>query len=203
MTQYTGCAIYTILLSSCLTLSLPSVVLFSESKMSPHCTSLSDNSLMCHCSLTTKLDCENSIMCSCKKCVSCDLTCCVSKNFSKCNECTCASSWKCNLVLSETEWVKVQCKQLCLCQKVCEMTAWLICLQKQSDLMKSHWEEMVWQELQNIEELEINEAREAFKTAIVSSLNNFLLNMSSDQVEVLMEFNSAYWPENVSFKDTF
>ena len=202
MTQYTDCAVYTILLSSCLTLSLLSVVLSSESKMSPHHTSLSDNSSVCHHSLTTKLDCENSTMCSCKKCVSHGLTCCVNKNFSKCNKCTCTSFWKCDLVLSETEWIKVQHEQLHLCQKVHETTAWLVCLQKQSDLIESCWEEMIWQKLQNIEELETDEAREASETAIVSSLNDFLLNMLSDQIKVLLKFDSAYWSKNVPFKDT-
>ena len=197
-----SCAVYTILLSLCLTLSLFLVVLFSEPKMSSCYTSLSVNSLMCCCSLATKLDCKNLIMCSCKKCVSHDLTCCVSKDFSKCNECTHTSSWKCNLVLSETEWVKVQHKWLHLHQKVCEMTAQLIHLQKQLNLMKSHWEEMVQQKLQNIEELKVNEVREASETATVSSLNDFLLNVLFNQVKVLMKFNPAYWSENISFKGT-
>ena len=51
---------------------------------------------------------------------------------------------------------------------------------------------MIQQELQNIEELEINEAKQAFKTTAVSSLNDFLLNMLFNQVKVLMKFNSAY-----------
>ena len=61
---------------------------------------------------------------------------------------------------------------------------------------------MVQQEFQNIEELEADEARQASETAIAPSLNDFLLNVSSDQVEVLMKFNSAYWPENASFEST-
>ena len=48
------------------------------------------------------------------------------------------------------------------------------------------------QKLQNIEELEIDKAQKASKTAIVSSLNDFLLNMSSDQIKVLMKFDSIY-----------
>ena len=61
---------------------------------------------------------------------------------------------------------------------------------------------MVQQEFQNIEELEADEARQASEAAIVPSLNNFLLNVLSDQVKVLMEFNPAYWPENASFEST-
>ena len=170
--------------------------------MSSCCTSLSVNSSVCCCSLTTKLDCEDLIMHSCKKCVFCNLTCHVNKDFSKCNECTHVSSQKCDLILSETEWAKVQHKQLHLHQKVHKTTAQLIHLQKQSDLMKSYWEEMIWWKLQNIEELKADEAREAFKTAIMSSLDNFLLNVSSDQIKVSIEFNSAYWSENIPFKGT-
>ena len=51
---------------------------------------------------------------------------------------------------------------------------------------------MIQQEFQNIEELKVNKAQKASETAIMSSLNNFLLNMLSDQVEVLMKFNSVY-----------
>ena len=51
---------------------------------------------------------------------------------------------------------------------------------------------MIWWELQNIEELEINKVKQAFKTAAVSSLNDFLLNVSFNQIKVLMKFNSAY-----------
>ena len=142
--------------------------------------SLFVNSSVCYCSLTTKLDYRDSIMCSCKKCISHDLTCHVSKNSSKCNECTHASFWKCNLVLSETEWVKVQHKWLHLYQKICEMMTQLIYLQKQSDLIKSCWEEIIWWKLQNIEKLKITETKKTSEIAAVSSLNNFLLNMLSD-----------------------
>ena len=51
---------------------------------------------------------------------------------------------------------------------------------------------MIWQKLQNIEELKINEVKEAFKTAAVSSLNDFLLNILFNQIKVLIKFNSAY-----------
>ena len=51
---------------------------------------------------------------------------------------------------------------------------------------------MIQQKLQNIEEFEADKAKKAFKTTAVSSLNDFLLNMLSDQIKVLMKFNSAY-----------
>ena len=68
-------------------------------------------------------------------------------------------------------------------------TVWL---QQQQKLIESCWKEMICWKFQNIEELEVNEAQKASETAIVSSLNNFLLNMLFDQVEVLLEFDSAY-----------
>ena len=51
---------------------------------------------------------------------------------------------------------------------------------------------MIWQKLQNIKELEINEVKQAFKTTIMSFLNNFLLNILFNQIKILMKFNSTY-----------
>ena len=63
--------------------------------------------------------------------------------------------------------------------------------------MESCWDEMVQREFQNIEELEANEAREASEAAVVPSLDKFLLNVLSDQVEVPVDFGPWSWPENV------
>ena len=82
-----------------------------------------------------------------------------------------------------------------------EMTH-LSCLQKQQDLIESCWEEMIQWEFQNIEELETNEAHEAFKAAVVSSLNEFLLNVSINQVKVSVNFDLWSWPENMPLRDT-
>ena len=51
---------------------------------------------------------------------------------------------------------------------------------------------MIQQKFQNIEELEADKAQKASETAIVSSLNDFLLNMLFNQIKVLMKFNSVY-----------
>ena len=51
---------------------------------------------------------------------------------------------------------------------------------------------MIHWEFQNIEELEANEVQKTSETATVSSLNNFFLNILSDQIKVLIEFNSVY-----------
>ena len=51
---------------------------------------------------------------------------------------------------------------------------------------------MIQQKFQNIEELKVNEAQKASETAIVSSLNNFLLNVLFNQIKVLMKFNPVY-----------
>ena len=61
---------------------------------------------------------------------------------------------------------------------------------------------MIQQKFQNIKELKINEACETSEAAVVSSLNEFLLNVLSDQVEVPVDFNLWFWPENMSLKDT-
>ena len=68
--------------------------------------------------------------------------------------------------------------------------------------MKSCWKEMIWWKLQNIEELEADKAKQASETAAVSFLNDFLLNVSSDQIEVSLKFDSAYWSENALFEST-
>ena len=49
---------------------------------------------------------------------------------------------------------------------------------------------MIQCEFQNIKELEVNEACKTSEAAGVSSLNEFLLNVSSDQIKVPVDFNS-------------
>ena len=68
--------------------------------------------------------------------------------------------------------------------------------------MKSHWEEIIWHELQNIKELKANKACETSEAAEVPSLNKFILNVLSDQIEVFVNFDLWFWPENMSSKDT-
>ena len=48
---------------------------------------------------------------------------------------------------------------------------------------------MIQCELQNIKELETNRACETSEAIIVSSLNEFLLNMLFNQVEISVNFN--------------
>ena len=157
--------------------------------MPSYYTKLFTNSSICHCCLVDNLDKGNLNMHLCKECVSQDVACLMGKDTGKCNKCTCFSLRKCNLVLSEAKWVKVKWEHLHLWQEVQEMTAQLICLQKQQDLMKFCWEEMICWKLQNIEELEANEAQKASETAAEPFLNEFLLNMSSNQVGLSDCFN--------------
>ena len=51
---------------------------------------------------------------------------------------------------------------------------------------------MIQQKFQNIEELKADKVQKVSETAIVSSLNDFLLNVLFNLVEVLMKFNSVY-----------
>ena len=48
---------------------------------------------------------------------------------------------------------------------------------------------MIQCEFQNIKELKVNKACETSETAGVSSLNKFLLNVSSDQVKISVNFD--------------
>ena len=61
---------------------------------------------------------------------------------------------------------------------------------------------MIWCEFQNIEKLEVDKAHKASKTATVSSLNEFLLNILSDQMKILMNFDSFFWSDNLSAEDS-
>ena len=56
---------------------------------------------------------------------------------------------------------------------------------------------MIWCEFQNIEELKVNEACEASEATIVPSLDEFLLNVLSDQVKVSVDFDLWSWPESM------
>ena len=61
---------------------------------------------------------------------------------------------------------------------------------------------MIQCEFQNIKEVEANKAYEASEAAVVPSLNQFLLNMLSDQVEVPVDFDSQSWSKNMPSEDT-
>ena len=61
---------------------------------------------------------------------------------------------------------------------------------------------MIHCEFQNIEELKTDEAARTFKTFTMSFLNEFLLNVSSDQVEIPANFDPWSWPEMMSSEDT-
>ena len=68
--------------------------------------------------------------------------------------------------------------------------------------MKSHWDEMIQCEFQNIEELKANKAHKTSEAAVVPFLNKFLLNVSSNQIKVPVNFDLWSWPENVSSQNT-
>ena len=61
---------------------------------------------------------------------------------------------------------------------------------------------MICYKFQNIKELKADKVTRAFKASTMSSLDKFLLNVSSDQVEVPANFDSWSWPENMSSEDT-
>ena len=159
------------------------------------------NSLIQCCDLSSWLKSDDLVMWPCKCCVSSHKECQVSKDSDKCVICV-ESGCSCNLAISHIKWDQIQHKQNCICFKLQTALTKTVHLQQQQELIESHWEEMVWQEFQNIKELKADKARQASEAAIAPSLNNFLLNVLFNQVEVLMEFDPAYWPENAPFKST-
>ena len=160
--------------------------------MPPHHTNQSSDPTVHRQLLADNLDRGNLVMRPCSECVSHGFTCLVGKESSKCNECVHSSTQKCNLILTETEWAKVKRECLHLRQEVHNATAQLLQLQKQQDLIKTHWDEMVWWKLQNIKELEADEAHESSEAVAMPSLDNFLLNVLSDQVEMLVGFDPFF-----------
>ena len=89
------------------------------------------------CDLTAKISSYSEIMCSCKECVTYSVICHVESESFKCAECLSHTFWKCNLVISETEWAHVQRNHLCLHIKIQKTLTYLIHLQKQQNLIKT------------------------------------------------------------------
>ena len=149
-------------------------------------------------SLAKRLATSSETMRPCNECVARSLVCRVGPESSKCSECVTHTSRKCDLVISESEWARVQSERTRLRAEVkasmdraqAEM-ARLSRLQKQQNILETRWEEMVRREFQNIEELEADEAR-ASSEATIPSLDDFLLNVSFDHVEV------PPWPATAS-----
>ena len=133
----------------------------------------------------------------CKECVKHGLVCCVGPGSGRCLECVRSTHRKCDLVVSEQEWSRVERDRVRLHAECQEALSRFVRLRKERDLAEKRWEEMVQREFQNIEELEADEAQESSEATTVPSLDDFLLNVSSDQVEMPMGFDPSYWPEHV------
>ena len=147
--------VFLVLLSLCLTLSLPFKVLSSEPILpfmsNQHIRktvsfTVHHHRLVCNLALVTET------MQSCKKCVLWSLSCCVGPESFKCLKCVSHTSCKCDLVISEAEWAWVQHKHVRLQIEVQLVINWaqeeMTCLshlQKQQDLIESHWEKMIQQ----------------------------------------------------------
>ena len=141
-------------------------------------------------------------MCSCCEYVSHNLVCHVDKESDKCLECVCSTCYKCDLVILEAKWVRVNYEVTHLWTKLQEILLKVDCLCKQYNLIQSCKSDMIYYKFQNIEELKADEAARASEASTVLSLNEFLLNILSDQVEILVNFDSWFWPEIVPLKDT-
>ena len=80
---------------------------------------LTSSTVHCH-NLADSLTLSFKTMWLCKKCVSQSLSCCVRSESFKCSECAVHTLQKCDLVVSEAEWAKVQCECTHLHIKLCE-----------------------------------------------------------------------------------
>ena len=129
--------IFLVLLDSCLTLSLFSEIWFfkllSSLFMSNQCIKKL-TSFMIHCyKLAGSLTLSSEMMWLCKECVSQSLSCHVGLKSFKCVKCAAHTLQKYDLVISETEWVKVQCECTCICIKLC-LKLLSVCLNCNSSL---------------------------------------------------------------------
>ena len=107
------------------------------------CIKKSFSSLKKCCDLAAKISSYSEITCFCKECVTCLVICCVESESFKCAECLLHTFWKYDLIISETEWVHVQRNYFCLCTKIQKTLTYLIHLQKQQNLIKTCWKEII------------------------------------------------------------
>ena len=158
--------------------------------MPSQCMTWISNLSVCHQRLVDHLQLSANNMHPCHECVLRYLMCCISKESNKCLKCVCSTHHKCDLVISEAEWVCVNYEATHLWTKLQETLLKINHLHKQYNLIQSHKSDMIYYEFQNIKKLKTDEAMRASETSTVSSLNKFLLNISSNQVKIPANFDS-------------
>ncbi len=133
-------------------------------------------------------------MCLCNHCFNHFVKCHVDTDFDHCVECMHLDR-KCDLIISETEWEWVHKKWTCLHAELSETLTKAAHLQKQQELIKSHWKNMMQWEFKNIEELKKNEHHWTTE----SFINDLLLNVDFKQLEISSDFDwlSSFFAEIV------
>ena len=160
------------------------------------CIQQFSNSSVCCCKLVQTLDLDSDSMQPCRECVLWDLTCCVDKKSDKCLECVWLTCCKCDLVVTAAEWAWVDQKVTHLWAELQETMARIDHLCKQYDLIQLCKSDMIWRKFQNIKELKTDDVKWASRVSLMSSLNDFLLNVSSDWIDLSVNFNSLLWSEH-------
>ncbi len=92
---------------------------------------------------------------------------------------------KCNLIISETEWKQVCKKWTHFHAELSETLIKAAHLQKQQELIESHWKNMMQRKFKDIKELKKNECCQIIK----SFIDDLLLNIDFKQLEISSDFN--------------
>ncbi len=137
-----------------------------------------------HCLLKKLRFNDSSVMHFCNHCFNHFVKCRVDTDFDRCIECV-HLDCKCNLIISETEWERICKKQTHLRAELSETLTKAACLQKQQELIESHWKNMMQRKFKNIEELKKNEHHWTTE----SFINDLLLNVDFKQLKISSDFN--------------
>ena len=130
----------------------------------------------------------------CNYCFNRFVKCHVDTDFDRCVECVHLGR-KCDLIVSKTEWEQVCKKRAHLRAELSETLTKAAHLQKQQELIESHWKNMMQRKFKNIEEFEKNERRWTTE----SSISDLLLNVDFKQLEISSDFDwlSSFFAEIV------
>lgn len=138
---------------------------------------------------------DSSVIRFCKYCSDRSMKCCVENEFDRCVTCV-RLDRKCDLTISEIEWKRVRKERAHFQSELSKTLIKAARLQRQQELIKSRWENMIRREFKDTEELEKNERQKATE----SSTNDSLLNIDFEQLKVSSDFDwlSSFFAETVA-----
>jgi len=137
-----------------------------------------------HCLLKKLRDNDSLVMRSCNHCFHHFMKCRVETDFNHYVECMHLDR-KCNLIISKTEWEWIHKKWTHLCAELSETLTKAAHLQKQQELIKFYWKNIMQWKFKNIEELKKNKCHQMIK----SFINDLLLNIDFKQLKISSDFN--------------